>query len=159
MSNRGKQKANPPFMQESFFQAARSCQYDQVVRMFEQVSNQGNDLLPPTAAHINTPIINVYLDALSHLGRIRDVEDAVSHFKSFPDQAPNQETYASVLKSHIQSLNLRKARLLVCEMMSLGIPLDSNIVKIILQGEGRWAVSLETIDALLNLLTAESRDM
>ena len=126
--------------------------------MFEQVSNQEKVQTPPVAAHITTPIINVYLDALSHVGRIRDIEDAVSQFKSNPDQVPNRETYALVLRSHIKSLNLRKARFLVCEMMSLGIPLDSNIVKVILQGEGRWAVSLETIDALLKFLTAESRD-
>ena len=127
--------------------------------MFEQVSNQGTHQSAPAATHITAPLINIYIDALSRLGRIREIENSVSHFKSLPDQSPNQETYALLLRTHIKSLNLKKARFLVCEMMSMGIRLDSKIVKTILHGEGRWAVSLESIDALLDLLIPESRDM
>ena len=43
--------------------------------------------------------------------------------------------------------------------MALGIQLDRDIVKIILHGERRWAVSLNSIDALLDLLTSKPRDM
>ena len=64
-----------------------------------------------------------------------------------------------LLGTYLQSLNLRKARLLLCEMMALGIRLDRDIVKIILHGERRWAVSLDSIDALLDLLTSKPRDV
>jgi len=43
-------------------------------------------------------------------------------------------------------------------MMALGIRLDRDIVKIILHGERRWAVSLDSIDALLDLLISKPRD-
>jgi pentatricopeptide repeat protein len=131
------------------------------LRKLEEISNrdQEQDQQPPKRVRIATPIINVYLDALSHLGRNRDIQDAVLHLQSFPDQAPSKKSYAVLLRTYLQSLNLRKARLLLCEMMALGVPLDRDIVKIILQSEGRWAVSLDSVDALLDLLTSKPRDM
>ena len=155
-------EAIPRTTQEAIlFKAVQSRHYGRVIRMFEEMSSleQRTDQRHPIKAHMSTPIINVYLDALSHLGRIRDLEEAVSQFRSFPNQSLNKETYALLLRTYIQSMNLRKARLLLCEMMSAGIRMDQYIIKIILRGEGRWATSLNSIDSLLDLLTSESLDM
>jgi pentatricopeptide repeat protein len=93
---------------------------------------------------------------------MRQVENVITLFDSSINRQPSRRTYAILLKAYIQSLNLRKARLLLFEMIARGVKIDNEIIHIILRGEGEWAVSLESVDSLLDLLGShelEFRDM
>jgi pentatricopeptide repeat protein len=93
---------------------------------------------------------------------MRDIEEALTLFNPSVNRQPNSCTYAILLRAYILSLNLRKARLLLLEMISSGVEINNEIVHIVLHGEGKWAVSLESVDSLLNLLglhELEFRDM
>lgn len=139
-------------------EAVEKHKYHLVVRIFEKyIDTQGSrDELGQLqmGRRITTSLLNHYLEALVQLRRFPDVEEAVTYFSSTSKRSPNPRTYALLLRAYIQSLNLRKARLLIFEMIARGIKIDTSIVRIILRGEGRWALSLGSIDSLLDLLSS-----
>jgi pentatricopeptide repeat protein len=146
--------------QSSIHTAIQSRKYHHVIQLFQEYAFDG--LSPASKLAITTYTINCYLEALVHLGRMRDIEEALTLFDPSVNRPPNPRTYAILLRAYILSLNLRKARLLLFEMISSGIEINKEIVHIVLHGEGKWAVSLESVDSLLNLFglhELEFRDM
>lgn len=140
-------------------EAVRKRQYHHVIRLFERYSFLDSQLNGVRQLHILNPrvttqILNYYLAALVHLGYLPEIEEAMTHFKSEDNREPNSRTYALLLRAYIQSLNLRKARLLLLEMISRGFKIDKRVIHTVLRGEGKWAISLESIDKFLRLLTS-----
>ena len=148
-------------------EAVQNRQYHHAIRMFEKYSCLDSQLdgvpqLNIINPRVTTPILNYYLTALVHLGYLPEIEEAMTHFKSRDDRQPNRRTYALLLRAYIQSLNLRKARLLLFEMITRGFRIEKSVVHTVLQGEGKWAISLESVDKFLQLLSSsnvEFRDM
>ena len=148
--------------------AVQRRQYNHAIQFFERYSSLDPRLESTHNRHIihpriSTQMLNYYLDALVQLGCLPEVEEAITYFKSSQEQAPNRRTYELLLRAYIQSLNLRKARLLLSEMVDCGIQFDKKIVHTVLRGEGKWAMTLEAIDTFLSLLSSaadlEFRDM
>ena len=148
-------------------EAMHKRQYYRVVRLFERYSCLDSQLNGIRQLHIlnprvTTPILNYYLAALVHLGYLQEIEEAMIHFNSENNRQPNRRTYALLLRAYIQSLNLRKARLLLFEMITRHFKIDKSVVHTVLWGEGKWAISLESVDKFLQLLSSSNvqfRDM
>lgn len=142
--------------------AFKNHQHHEVIRLFETYSSkhtQHGFLTGSGGADIwiTMPILNCYLEALLYLGRISEVVEIITHIELSPIRQPTPQTYAILLKAYVQSLNLYKARLLVHQMIDSGVRINRRIVRIILRGESDWAISLKSIDSLLDLLF--SRDI
>jgi pentatricopeptide repeat protein len=129
--------------------------------MFEQHSCLDNNLDGSRSLHVinpsvSTQLLNDYLDALVHLGRLPEIEEAIKHFKSTEQRPPNRRTYELLMRAYMQSLNLRRAHSLLVEMVACGIKIDRGIVHTLLRGAGKWAVTLELIDSFLELVSSAS---
>jgi pentatricopeptide repeat protein len=154
-----KTKQPPNERESSMAQAVRNRQYQQVIQMFQEYTGS-NGVDSPNLIQIDDPLItssvlNCYLAALVHLGQTAEVEQIVTLFDPSLNREPTTETYALLLRSYIQTMDLRKARLLLFEMVTRGIKIDNEIVEIVVRGEGKWAISLESVDSLINLLCSE----
>src|SRR5271167_1123981 len=139
--------------------AVQRRQYNHAIQIFERYSCLDRRLESARNPHIRHPhistqMLNCYLDALVQLGCLPEVEEAITYFKSSQERTPNRRTYELLLRAYIQSLNLRKARLLLFEMVDCGIQFDKKIVHTVLRGEGKWAMTLEAIDTFLGLLSS-----
>jgi len=159
-------KLSPKELKRLIGHAAQNRQYHRVIKIFQDYSNFINQSdgqrLPDGASSITTSTLNCFLTALLHLGRMREFEKALEFFQPSTKRLPDRRTYAILLRAYIQSLNLRKARLLLLDMISRGVKIDSRIVRTVIHGEGELAISLESVDCLLNLLCSEDfevRDM
>jgi pentatricopeptide repeat protein len=146
-------------LQSLMASASRNGDYHEIIRIFGGYTYSDGGIEIPShpqlpVSHLKTSTLNYYLEALVHLGYIREIEDAVTLYEPASDRQPDKRTYVLLLKAYIRSLNLRKARLLLFEMIDRGVKIDGGVVRIILGGEGRWAISLESIDGLLNLLSS-----
>jgi pentatricopeptide repeat protein len=143
--------------------AVQKRQYNHAIQIFEQYAclDRRLDRRLESACNrhirhprVSTQMLNYYLDALVQLGYLPKVEEAITYFKSSQERAPNRRTYELLLRAYIQSLNLRKARLLLSEMVNCGVQFNKKIVHTVLRGEGKWAMTLEAIDAFLGLLSS-----
>ena len=142
-------------------EAVQKRQYHHVIRMIERYGRLDSPLDGIRQLHIlnprvTTPILNYYLTALVHLRYLPEIEEAMTLFKSEDNRRPNRRTYALLLRAYIQSLNLRKARLLLFEMINRGFKIDKGVVHTVLQGEGKWAISMESVDKFLQLLSSSN---
>jgi pentatricopeptide repeat protein len=146
--------------------ATQNRQYHRVIKIFQDYSNfitqsDGPQLVDGASA-ITTATLNCFLKALLHFGRMHEFEAALAFFQPSTNRLPDRRTYAILLRAYIQSLNLRKARLLLLDMITREIKIDSRIIRTVIQGEGELAISLESVDCLLKLLCSEEfevRDM
>jgi pentatricopeptide repeat protein len=147
--------------------AAQTRQYHRVIKIFQVYSkpadqSEGSHIPKQKDAAVTTPILNCFLTALLYLGRMQEFEEALGLFDPLANKLPNRHTYAILLRAYIQSLNLRKARLLFIDIFNRGMKIDSRILRTVICGEGELAVSLESIDCLLSLFFSEDfelRDM
>jgi pentatricopeptide repeat protein len=132
--------------------------YSKAIEIFRMYAgkitvSESGEIVCQRESLLTTLMLNNYIHALVHLGQIQEVEKAIALFRSASeDSRPNQTTYALLLRAYIESLNLRKARSLLREMVDRGIRLDGRVISTILQGEGKWAVSLDSIDSVFNLI-------
>jgi pentatricopeptide repeat protein len=147
--------------------AAQNRQYHRVIKIFKvysKLAGQSNGLRLPERRDpdVTTPILNCFLTALLHLGRMQEFEEALGFFDPSTNRSPDRRTYAILLRAYIQSLNLRKARSLLIDMFNRGMKIDGRTVRTVISGEGELAVSLESVDCLLGLFCSEHfelRDM
>lgn len=146
---------------EKYLDAAlKSGKYFEVIGSFERyislcTKNEANSI---TNDSLTTTMLNSYMVSLIHMGHYLHAETAASYFMSTPDLIPNRQTYISLFRIYMLSMNIRKARALSAEMRENGISLDQQMIRIILKGEGRLAINLDSVDLIAEVLSSEAPD-
>jgi pentatricopeptide repeat protein len=146
---------------ENYLDAAmKSGMYLEVIGSFERyislcTQNEANSIANDG---LTTTMVNSYMAALIHMGHYLHAENAASYFMSSPNLVPNHQTYLSLFRIYMLSMNIRKARTLSTEMRANGISLDQQMIRIILKGEGRLAINLDSVDLIADVLSSENPD-